>query len=66
MGKISRGGYVILWWKADHEPRHVHVMTSRGRPLGRIDLVTLRALEGWTPSRKLLAVIKQLKEERSI
>jgi len=23
MGKVSRGGYIILWWKPDHEPRHV-------------------------------------------
>jgi len=25
MGKVRRGGFVFLWWKGDHPPRHVHV-----------------------------------------
>jgi len=25
VGKIRRGGFVILTWKGDHTPRHVHV-----------------------------------------
>ena len=63
MGKIRRGGYIITWWKGDHEPRHVHVKTASGKKLGRLDITVWRGLEGWTPDPKLVAVIKQLKQE---
>ena len=63
MGKVRRGGYIIVWWTGDHEPRHVHVKTSSGKKLGRLDLTALRGLEGWLPDRKLIAVIEQLKSE---
>ena len=52
MGKIRRGGYIIVWWKGDHEPRHVHVkLSSSGKKIGRLDIDTLRGLEGWIPDR---------------
>ena len=38
MGKVRRGGYIIVWWAGDHEPRHVHVNTSSGLKLGRLDI----------------------------
>ena len=63
MGKVRRGGYLIFWWKGDHEPRHVHVKTVGGKKLGRLDLGTLRGLEGWTPPRKLVEIVAQLKTE---
>ncbi|MGA2052431.1 MAG: DUF4160 domain-containing protein [Opitutales bacterium] len=63
MGKVRRGGYIIFWWKGDHEPRHVHVRTSGGRKLGRVNLDTMLGMEGWTPDRKLVAIIEQLKRE---
>ena len=63
MGKVRRGGYIIVWWTGDHEPRHVHVKTSSGKKLGRLDITALRGLEGWLPDRKLIAVIEQLKSE---
>ena len=63
MGKVRRGGYHIVWWAGDHEPRQVHVKTSSGRKLGRLDLTTMRGLEGWLPDRKLIEVIQQLKTE---
>ncbi|MSU65858.1 MAG: DUF4160 domain-containing protein [Opitutus sp.] len=66
MGKVRRGGYIIFWWKGDHEPRHVHVRTAQGRKLGRVDVATLRGLEGWTPDRKLIGIIVQLKREGRI
>jgi len=35
MGKIRRGGYIIVWWKGDHSPRHVPVkLSSSGKKLG--------------------------------
>ncbi len=63
MGKVRRGGYVIVWWTGDHEPRHVHVKTSSGRRLGRLDITAMRGLEGWLPDRKLVEAIQQLKSE---
>ena len=66
MGKFVWGGYILVWWKADHEPRHVHVQTAGGRTLGRLNLATLRGLEGWTPSRQLAKVILELKKERNL
>src|SRR5665213_3200821 len=41
MGKISRGGFVILWWKADHEPRHVHVNSLLKKPFGTATMVKI-------------------------
>ncbi|GDY22606.1 hypothetical protein LBMAG56_39530 [Verrucomicrobiota bacterium] len=63
MGKVRRGGYIIVWWAGDHEPRHVHVKTSSGRKLGRLDITAMQGLEGWLPDRKLIEVIQQLKTE---
>jgi hypothetical protein len=37
-----------------------------GRKLGRLDIAAMRGLEGWTPDRKLLQVIEQLKNERRL
>ena len=63
MGRVRRGGYIIFWWKGDHEPRHVHVRTAGRENLGRINLETLNGLEGWTPDRKLVKIIEELKRE---
>lgn len=63
MGKVRRGGYIIVWWKGDHPPPHVHVKTSSGRKIGRLDIVSMRGLEDWTPDRKLVQVIEELKRE---
>ena len=63
MGKIRRGGYIITWWKGDHEPRHVHVKMTNGQKLGRLDITAMRGLEGWLPDRKLVVVIEELKNE---
>ena len=63
MGKVRRGGYLIVWWKGDHAPRHVHVKTTRGEPLGRLDITTLRGIEGWIPATKLVEIIQHLKRE---
>lgn len=63
MGKVRRGGYIIFWWKGDHPPRHVHIKTSSGKKLGRLEIHPIRGLEGWTPERKLIGIIEQLKHE---
>lgn len=55
-----------MWWNGsfgDHDPRHVHVYDSKGSFLGRLDLEALVGLEDWSPSDKLVLLIKDLKAE---
>ena len=63
MGRIRRSGYVVEWFIGDHDPRHAHVYDSKGRFLGRLDLEALVGLEDWSPSDKLVLLIKDLKAE---
>jgi len=66
MGRVRQGGFIFEWWIGDHPPRHVHVSDRDGNLLGRIVLETLEPLEDWTPSRKALAIIEQLKTEKRL
>lgn len=63
MGKVRRGGYVLEWFIGDHQPRHVHVYDAKGRHLGRLDIDRLAGVENWTPDRKLVKLIQDLKSE---
>ncbi len=63
MGLIRRGGYIIIWWKGDHPPLHVHVRTQSGKKIGRLNLTTLRGIEGWKPEAKLVKIIQELQKE---
>jgi hypothetical protein len=63
MGRIRRGGYVITWYIGDHKPRHVHVETSKGKFVGRLNLETRKGIEGWQPGRKLLQIIAAMEKE---
>ncbi len=63
MGRVRRGGYILFWWIADHDPRHVHVRTAKGKKLGRVNLETLEGLEDWTPPKDLVNIINELKRE---
>lgn len=62
-GTHQKGGYIVEWFIGDHEPRHVHVFDANGRFLGRLNIETLAALEDWSPSDKLVALIEDLKAE---
>ena len=62
-GKVRRDGYILFWWIGDHEPRHVHVQTAKGRKLGRVNLDTLEGMENWTPPKHLVDTIMELKRE---
>jgi len=44
-------------------PRHVHIQTANGKPVGRLNLETMTGLEGWQPDKKLLQVIDELRRE---
>jgi hypothetical protein len=59
--RIRRGGYVFITRKADHDPRHVHVY--RGDVLvAKWNLESNVPISG-TPSRRLVILIEQLKNE---
>jgi hypothetical protein len=66
MGRIRRGGYIFEWFIGDHGPRHVHVYDANGRKLGRLALDNMSGLENWQPSRKLVAVLRQLQSEKRL
>ena len=63
MGKIRRGDHIFEWWIGDHPPRHVHVSDRNGNLLGRIALETMLPLDDWKPPRKVVEIIRQLKDE---
>ena len=63
MGKIRRGGFIFVWWKGDHPPRHVHVFSSAGKLLGRIVIETNEPLDDWSPPRRVLKIIEELEKE---
>ena len=61
MGKVRRGGYIFLWWKSDHAPRHVHVY-QHGRLVVKWDLENESPMVG-VASRKILRLIGELRQE---
>jgi hypothetical protein len=63
MGRVRRGGYVFIWWAGDHEPRHVHVYDKNGRLISRVNLDTMRPVDIPRISGKVLALIRELKNE---
>ena len=64
MGKDRRGGYVFLWWKSDHSPRHVHVYRS-GRLLVKWDLDNGKPMKG-AVSKEVLWLIRRLQAEERL
>ena len=63
MGRVRRGGYLFLWWTGDHTPRHVHVFDKNARPITRVNLNTMRAMDIPKVSDKVIALIQELKDE---
>jgi hypothetical protein len=61
VGKVRRGGFVFVWWKGDHEPRHVHVYRDR-RLVVKWDLDQRMAMKGRAP-RKLVDLLAELEAE---
>jgi hypothetical protein len=61
MGKLRRGGFVFLWWKGDHPPRHVHVYRD-GKLVVKWDLDNKKAMKG-KPSRRIIDLIEALQLE---
>ena len=61
MGKLRRGGFVFVWWKGDHPPRHVHVYRD-GKLLVKWDLDNKKAMKG-RAIRRIVDLIETLESE---
>ena len=61
MGKYRRGGYVVITWKGDHPPRHVHVYRD-GKCVVKWDLDNKCPMQG-TASRRVRQLIDDLEAE---
>jgi len=61
MGKLRRGGFIFVWWKGDHPPRHVHVYRD-GKLLVKWDLDNKKAMKG-RAMRRIVDLIETLESE---
>ena len=61
MSRARRGGFVFVWWKGDHAPRHVHVYRE-GQLVVKWDLDNWKPMKG-EASRQLLELITGLVSE---
>ena len=61
MGKLRRGGFIFVWWKGDHPPRHVHVYRD-GKLLVKWDLDNKKAMKG-RAMRRIVDLIEKLESE---
>lgn len=61
MGKLRRGGYVLVTWKGDHPPQHVHVYRN-GRLVVKWDLDHKKPMRGQT-TRQVRKLIEKLESE---
>jgi Domain of unknown function (DUF4160) len=61
VGKRRRGGYVFVWWKGDHPPRHVHVYRD-GKLVVKWDLDNRKPMRG-SASRRVIELIEDLESE---
>jgi hypothetical protein len=64
MGRLRRGGFVFVWWKSDHSPRHVHVYRE-GKLVVKWDLDNWKAMKG-EASRPLVDLIVALVAEGTL
>jgi hypothetical protein len=61
MGKIRRGGYVLVTWKGDHPPRHVHVYRN-GKLIVKWDLENRKPMKGQA-TRRVRKLLEELEAE---
>lgn len=61
MGKVRRGNFVMIWWKGDHSPRHVHVYRD-GTLVVKWDLDNGVPMKGQADAR-VRQLIRELVEE---
>jgi hypothetical protein len=61
MGKLRRGGYIFVWWKGDHPPRHMHVYRD-GKLVVKWDLDNHKPMKRHAPKR-VIDLIEKLESE---
>jgi len=61
LSKIRRSGYIIITWKGDHSPRHVHVYRD-GKFVVKWDLDNRISMKGHA-TKKVLRLIRELESE---
>ena len=64
MGREKRGGYIIEWWMADHNPKHVHIYKNN-KEIAKVVVPSMRVLSGRI-NRKLKNIIDELLKEGRI
>lgn len=64
MGKLRRGGYVFIFRKGDHDPRHVHIFRD-GREVAKWNLRDSVLMKGKI-NKKILKLIEELIQEGSL
>lgn len=63
MGRIRRGGYIFVWWKGDHEPKHVHVFDNDAELIARVRLDTMKPIDVDKIEKRVIELIRELQEE---
>ncbi|MEW6545010.1 MAG: hypothetical protein AB1411_15545 [Nitrospirota bacterium] len=61
MGKLRRGGYVLVTWKGDRPPRHVHVYRN-GKLIVKWDLDNRKPMKGQA-TRRVRKLLEELEAE---
>jgi len=61
VGKYRRGGYILIAWKGDHPPRHVHVYRD-GALVVKWDLDNQKPMKG-IATRRIRELIAELEAE---
>jgi hypothetical protein len=61
MGKLRRGGFVLVTWKGDHPPRHVHVYRN-GKLIVKWDLDNRKPMKGQA-TRRVRKLLEELEAE---
>lgn len=61
MGKLRRGGFIFVWWKGDHPPRHVHVYRN-GKLVVKWDIDNKKVMKG-SATRRIVNLIETLESE---
>ncbi len=52
-----------MWFKGDHEPRHVHVFAKNDKLPGCVRLDTYAYLEGGQPPAAAIALIREFQQK---
>jgi hypothetical protein len=62
VSKVRRGGFVLITWVGDHDPRHVHIYGANGKLYAKWDLDAWRLMQGAMTARVLRLLVELRKE----